>query len=202
MFFTAIHTKKSRDLSGDVVSGQTLWSAFKEGDEEAYARIYEDHFDALYDYCEKITRKSDLIEDCIHDLFISLWKNKENLVVPQSIRAYLLSAIRRIIFRKIKKERKYTHLTNFCFFEEALFESSREDKIINKQIKAYNHQSLIKALKQLTNRQKEAIHLRFYHNLDYADVASVMNITLEAVYNHISKGIGKLKETLKHSAIP
>lgn len=199
MSFTAIYTKKNSGSTEQVVSDQNLWGSFKLGDKEAFSRIYEGYFDALYDYCEKIVDKPDLIEDCIHDLFTGLWKNKENLVVPDSIKGYLLSAIRRIIFRKLKKERKYTYLTNYCFFEGVLFESSGEEKTINNQIKAYHHQSLTKALKKLTNRQKEAIHLRFYHNLDYPDVASVMNITLEAVYNHISKGIGALKKTFKNS---
>ena len=202
MSFTVVYTEKTRGSAENIVSDKNLWNSFKLGNKEAYAKIYENHFDALYDYCERIINKPDLIEDCIHDLFASLWKNKENLVVPQSIRGYLLSAIRRIIFRKLKKERKYTYLTNYCFFEEILFESSGEEKIIDKQIKVHNYQSLKKALKQLTNRQKEAIHLRFYHNLDYAEVASVMNITLEAVYNHISKGIGRLKETFKNSVTP
>ena len=202
MSFTAIYTKKNSGATEKVVTDQNLWGSFKIGNKEAYAKIYDKYFDPLYDYCEKIIDKPDLIEDCIQDLFTDLWKNKENLAVPDSIKAYLLSAIRRIMFRKLKKERKYTYLTNYGFFEGILFEGSGEEKIINNQIKAQNHQSLKKALKKLTNRQKEAIHLRFYHNLDYSDVASVMNITSEAVYNHISKGIGALKKIFKNPTSP
>ena len=201
MSLTAIYSEKKKDLTEEEKFGQNLWNLFKSGDKGAYARIYELHFDPLYDYCERIINKPDLIQDCIHDLFTSLWKNKESLGMPQSVRAYLLSSVRRIVFRRLKREKRYTCLTNFCFFEETLFESSGEEKIIHKQIRASNHDNLIKALRKLTNRQQEAIHLRFYHNLDYAHVASVMNITPEAVYNHISKAIGKLKRTFEESAI-
>ncbi len=172
------------------------------GNKEAYAEIYENHFDDLFDYGEKIIDNADLIEDAIHDLFTDLWKSKENLGEPKSLKGYLLSAIRRVIFRKIKKERRYTYPTDGAYFDEYLLENSCEEKLISKQMKAAHHESLKQALKELTSRQKEAIYLRFYHNLDGAEVASVMNISLEAVYNHISKGIGRLKDTLRDPANP
>jgi len=48
----------------------------------------------------------------------------------------------------------------------------------------------------LTRRQREAIYLRFYQNLSYDEIAKLMTMKVESVYNVISKAISLLKNTI------
>ncbi|MDN5213770.1 sigma-70 family RNA polymerase sigma factor [Fulvivirgaceae bacterium BMA12] len=201
MTLNVTHNKYTGKVLDKFTSSQELWDAFKLGSKEAYAKIYEEHLDALYDYGMHILNNPGFIEDCIHDLYVGLWKNKENLGNPESVKGYLLTSMRRIIFRKVKKERKYTSLPDNSFMPEGLPEIGGEDNLTKNSINTGNQLRLKRALTALTKRQREAIYLRFYHNLDSAEVASVMSISLEGVYNHISKGVGRLKDLLKHSTV-
>jgi RNA polymerase sigma-70 factor (ECF subfamily) len=56
-----------------------LWRAFRSGDSEAYAQLYDAYFEVLYRYGKKITSDTFLVEDCIQDLFVALWRNRETL---------------------------------------------------------------------------------------------------------------------------
>ena len=53
---------------------------------------------------------------------------------------------------------------------------------------------LLRALNELTPRQKEAIYLRFTKELDYNATADIMDISVEACRNLISKAISTLKK--------
>jgi RNA polymerase sigma factor (sigma-70 family) len=56
---------------------------------------------------------------------------------------------------------------------------------------------LSNALKELTPRQKEAIYLRFNKELEYAEIAQIMDISIEACRNLISKAIANLKKQIR-----
>src|SRR5688572_18364841 len=65
-----------------------LWKSFKSGDWEAYTSLYHAYYRSLNNYGHKFTRDLNLIEDAIHDLFVTLWTNRDNLGNPISVKNY------------------------------------------------------------------------------------------------------------------
>jgi DNA-directed RNA polymerase specialized sigma24 family protein len=53
---------------------------------------------------------------------------------------------------------------------------SHEFFLITRQISEENQERLMKAFELLTKRQKEAIYLRYYDNLDYQQIAVIMQL--------------------------
>src|SRR3989337_3604546 len=87
------------------------WYAFKAGDKEAFSRIYHQHVNALLKYGYKIHKNRSLVEDCVQDLFIELWKTRTNLSDTTSIKFYLFQAVRCKIIRKINQESRVDFLS-------------------------------------------------------------------------------------------
>lgn len=79
-----------------------LWQAFKQGDRVAFERIYEQHIQPLINYGYKITTDRNLIQDCIQDLFVELWESRERLTNTDSVRFYLLKALRNKLIRHLQ----------------------------------------------------------------------------------------------------
>jgi len=75
------------------------WNSFKQGDWDAYAKLYNRYYSSLNNYGYKFTRDVSLIEDTIHDLFVKLWNSKANLGNPESVKNYLYKSMRGILFR-------------------------------------------------------------------------------------------------------
>ena len=50
------------------------------------------------------------------------------------------------------------------------------------------------ALASLTDRQREAIFLKFYEGLSYEEVSAIMNISTKATYKIMARALGMLKE--------
>ena len=188
---TSDHTEESR-----------IWNAFKQGSEDAYAQIYENYFFALYNYGIKIIRDKDLVKDCIQDLFINLWRTKHNLGEVTTIKPYLYKSLRHDLLRKLHQESHTCALhpeqeTHYDF-EIVL---SHEVELIESQVAKEQKKFLINELNMLTKRQKEVIFLKFYENLSYQEIATVMSISVNAVYNLLSLALGSLKKKIVHISL-
>jgi len=171
-----------------------LWSRFKSGDDTALSVIYAAHSKKLYLYGLKFTPENTLVEDAIQDLFTELIKNRQSLGSTDNIAFYLLKSVKRKLLRKMVNERHF----NFGKTPDYSFDVtySVELDIITEEISRQKKSMLVQALQDLSPRQKEAIYLRFSKELNYAELAEIMNISVEAGRNLISGAIKRMKEAI------
>ena len=173
-----------------------IWLSFKKGDNSAVSFIYREYFPVLYRYGLKFSADTFLIEDTIQDLFADLIKNRETLGDTDNILFFLLKSFRRKMLRKMKRENRYDltgEMTDDYPFEVVW---SAEHELIAGEESDLRSSFLLKALKELTPRQKEAVYLRFTKELDYAIIAEIMNISIEACRNLISKAISNIRKQI------
>src|SRR5215213_1533307 len=84
-----------------------MWNSFKKGDYDAYTQLYNGYYKLLNNYGYKFTRDVSLIEDAIHDLFIKLWANRNNLGSPLSVKNDLYKSMRSVLFRKMQLQSRF-----------------------------------------------------------------------------------------------
>ncbi|SCC62186.1 RNA polymerase sigma factor, sigma-70 family [Chitinophaga costaii] len=179
-----------------VTSRISLWERFQQGDREAFALLYREHVDDLYHYGMHFCADGERVKDCLQDLFQDLWQSREHLSANiRNIRYYLLSSLRRRLLRSLHRDRNWFSRPDMESFElECTL--PREHQLINDESAAARIRDLQRALSGLTRRQREAIYLRFYQDLSYDEVAELMVMKIDSVYNTISKAIGALKKAL------
>jgi RNA polymerase sigma factor (sigma-70 family) len=178
------------DFSKD--EGNT-WIRFQGGDKAAYAYIYNTYYKKLCNYGLRIVADKTLVEDGIQDLFIRLWKQKGGLAVPRSIQAYLFQSLRRDIYRSIEKRKRDGHFTLDETYNYRSY-SSHEMELITRERRAEQQSNLETAIASLTNRQREVIFLKFYLKMSYQEIAGIMELNVDSVYNLISKALNALQE--------
>jgi len=172
-----------------------LWQLFKQGDDGAFSAIYNHYSTRLYYYGLKFTRNRTLIEDTLHDLFYELIRNRKSIGHTDSIFPYLLTSFRRKLFRKLKSESRYNLQGEQEEYEFDVMYSI-EHEIILEEHSLRRKDLFARALQQLSPRQKEAIYLRFTSELEYGEISSIMEMSLEACRNLICRAIRALKENL------
>lgn len=86
---------------------QEKWVSFQSGDKNSFAWLYDTYVDDLYNYGIRFIADTHLVEDTIQDLFIRLWKNKRGLKVPPSVKNYLFTAFRNLLFRTLSRQKKF-----------------------------------------------------------------------------------------------
>jgi RNA polymerase sigma factor (sigma-70 family) len=173
-----------------------VWSRFRMGDNDALSLIYSENSKKLYLFGSKLTQNHTIIEDSIQDLFSDLVRNRRKLGDTDNINFYLLKSFKRKLVRQLQKEKRY-ELNNKN--EDFVFDItySIESDIINKDSTTSRLQHLHKALNDLSPRQKEAIYLRFTEELEYAEIAEILEMSIEACRNLIYRAIKSLKESIQ-----
>jgi len=142
-------------------------------------------------------RDHELVMDVLQDLFARLWDKRTELADVEVVNYYLFKSFRRLLLSKVIERRKQPlqALDDETVGFEVL--SSLEDSIILHETSTVQIQHLKKAVESLTKRQREAIFLKFYNELTYQNVASIMEMSVDGVYNIVSKAIDTLRKSMK-----
>lgn len=178
-------------LSG--LTDQYIWSSFKKGENWAVSYIYSEYAEKLYQYGLKFTTEIAIIEDALQDLFAELIKNRKRLGDTDNILFYLLKSFKRKLLRQLQSEKRFLRADEMDSYQFDVSWSVEHDLILQ-EISQEKTEKLLSVLRNLTPRQKEAIYLRFTRELDYIQVAGIMEISIEACRNLISKAISELKK--------
>jgi RNA polymerase sigma factor (sigma-70 family) len=168
-----------------------LIKRLQQGDEVALASLMRMYYDDLYHYASRFTKDHELIKDCIQEVFISLWQRRQAIGGIVSPRYYFLRAIKNKTLKALHRNLKFTADD----FEEYdfLYEFSIDKIIIDKQISEEKGRKLKRTLSLLTKRQNEIIYLKYYQYLDHGQIADLMNISRQSVYNLLHEAIQKLR---------
>jgi RNA polymerase sigma factor (sigma-70 family) len=172
-----------------------LWQEFKQGSTEALSRIFLVFYDDLFAYGRKLCQSEEQVKDCIQNLFLKLWKNRENLDAVSAIKPYLFKSLRHMIRDELEAQQRKKTLHKAQSYEyEIVF--SQEDFLISQQLSQEQHTQILAALNNLSGRQREAIYLRFFEGLDYEKISEIMSINTQSVRNLIHQSFKILKGSI------
>jgi RNA polymerase sigma-70 factor (ECF subfamily) len=178
-----------------------LWLQFKNGDREAFAAIYQKHSISLIAYGMKLCPDPDLLKDQIQELFVELWHYRENLSPTDSVKFYLLKALR---YKLIRQEKNNAARIGMHRWSVTLTGIHREEPVETSLIEKEIHESqmalLRKAIKELSLRQQEIIQLRFYQGLSNEQIAELMNMNYQSVSNLLYRALCRLKDLTRMPA--
>ncbi|NLR67615.1 sigma-70 family RNA polymerase sigma factor [Chitinophaga varians] len=173
-----------------------IWDAFRSGDESSLQAVFDKYYAPLFNYGHRFTADDHLIEDALQELFVKLWKNRESIRETGSVKNYLYKAFRRVLLRMLEaQQRKYTfsvpddwpELPQELAYEHTMISRERLEKI---------SRDLATALGKMTPRQREIIHLRYYEEMEYEEIAVLMQLSVSSTYKLVYKAIDTLRQYL------
>lgn len=174
---------------------QLLWKSFLEGNKEALATIFLLFHDDLFRYGFKLAGNDDLVEDSIQDLFLQLWKNRQNLKPLDNVKPYLFKSFRNHVIDNLELQNPVLHIeSDFEHPFEVTF--SPEDFIIQQQVTEENVLKIADALNNLSSRQREAIYLRYFEELDFDMIAIIMDMNVQSVRNTLHRGLQAMRSLM------
>jgi RNA polymerase sigma factor (sigma-70 family) len=179
-----------------------LVQQIRSGNYTAFTLLYNKYAQPLTQYGLKFNAGLPLIEDCLHDVFVWIWANRDKLEVRHSVKSYLFKAVRTSIlhalektnrFRPLKQEEENSYHFNLELSPEGLVLQNERQRLANEQIAAL--------LNRLTAKQKEVIYLRYYEGLCFEDIAQNMNLSVKACYKIMGRAITTLRENIPNSRV-
>ena len=175
------------------VQYKDLWVSFINGDDTALNTLYTNFVDVLYAFGLRFSDDEGQVKDSIHDLFVDLYKYRKTLANDVNVKSYLFTSLKRKICLVLKTKALQQSLV---FDPPFLLANSIEDQIIDGEEQSILLAKLRKQLELLPSRQKEAVYLRFNSELEYEEIAAIMDISLETCRTLVYRGIKQLRERM------
>ena len=132
-------------------------------------------------------------EDVVQEAFVALARNQATLRDPRRAPAYLRSAVlngARSGLRRRGTRRR--HLASVAAPEPT---PSAESKVIS----ADENRRVLEALRQLPDRQRDVLVLRYDLDLSEAEIAETLGIGRGSVKTHAHRGLARLADLLEEA---
>ncbi|GHT27911.1 DNA-directed RNA polymerase sigma-70 factor [Bacteroidia bacterium] len=166
-----------------------IWSQFRKGEKEAFAALFECTSDRLFRYGMKFTPDQELVKDAIQDVFIKLHQNRTELPENSNPVFYLFRIMKNTLIDALRHKDKILFVSpqELPFYVEFVFEN--EENTNDDDMK----ERFEKVMSLLSDRQKEAIYLRYQAEMTYEEISQLLGVNYQSARNLIHRAIEKIR---------
>lgn len=172
-----------------------LWNRIKQGDTFALGDLYELYIDQLFAYGISVAGNRGFVMDCIHDLFVDLYKYKSKLADTNNVKFYLFQSLKRKLYKEFKGNLVFQDDPKFL--EDFLGENVTmpyENDIIEREIVNERNVTVFKMLEALSKKQRLGLSLRFEQNKSYKEIAEILKISESSARTTIYRAVKELRK--------
>jgi RNA polymerase sigma-70 factor (ECF subfamily) len=163
-------------------SDQNRMLKVKSGDQVAFNELYEAHKGAAMSFVYQMLRNSNLTEEITQEVFLRIYRDREQYVPTASFRTYLFTIARNLCLDHLRSAKSKEVLLDAD--QLAQLESVDEAPTFERAEK----EQIEDCLKQLKVEEKECLLHRTVSELSYEEICEVTGLSLAAVKTHIFRG--------------
>lgn len=188
-------------MSLDANTDDDLREALALGDEAAWYSFHQRYTERLIRYARAVIKNDELARDIVQSVMVALVRNRKQLNEVRDFEAYLFSAVRRDLWRALKQERKeaaiLVPLDRASVTETAAYETSASH---NAMTLVDDRDFLTLALTRLSSEQKMIIELRYFGELTFERIATILELPLGTVVSRFRAGLQQMRAIVEDQA--
>jgi RNA polymerase sigma-70 factor (ECF subfamily) len=142
-------------------------------------------------YAESLVHKSEIAEEVVQDVFLNIWKNKNELNILVSWKTYLFRSVFNNSMMYLRKSKRELSLDE-RWAENQISEEQLTDEIDAKEMNAV----IIYTLQSLPNRTQEIFNLSRFEGLKYKEIAAKLGISIKTVESNMGKALKALRSSI------
>lgn len=177
-----------------MITEKKLKTKFKSNSEDAFKTLFSTYFDLLYGFVFSLTKSHDQTEDIVQETFIKVWQKRDQVNPELNFKAWLFAIAKNQIIDAFRKSLRDP------LFEDYLIYSSDENLSITSQEDSFDFdwfkEALREAKKKLSPRQEQVFRLCKELGYPPSQVAILLNISDQVVYNYLSQALFILRKEL------
>ncbi|GIV36363.1 MAG: DNA-directed RNA polymerase sigma-70 factor [Cyclobacteriaceae bacterium] len=163
-----------------------------EDDQQALGTLFNLMSRQLFALCLPIVSSRELADEIVCDVFCNLWRNRKQIKIESSLKAYIITSARNRAldyFRKLKREKKVdlSHASHIACPEE-----NAEDRIDYEKFAT----SINIAIYELPQQCRQVFILNREYGMKYREIAEKLNISVKTVETHMGRALKHLRQTV------
>ena len=167
-----------------------LINLIRQDDDKALESLFKAYYNSLCHFATFLTRRDDLADEIVSDVFIRLWEIRKTLVVDRNLKAYLFRATRNTALNYLRQEKNVPESLDP---ETEQADYNPVDILIYNELESGIH-SLIDTLPQ---QRKVVFQLNRFDGLTYQEIADILAISIKTVESQMGKALKQLRHLYK-----
>lgn len=176
----------------DIACEPGLQEKLANGDRDAFAWVYKNYCKRIYNYVLIITGDETTSEDIVQDVFIKLWRYKDNIKGVENFNAYLYMLARNHTMDILKGNSKREKLLKEYATDLPVVTGAADELVYFKE----TQQLVKKTIDDLPKQQRIVFELR-EQGLKRPAIASHLGRTEFSIKGHINRMLNYFKDRLK-----
>ena len=167
------------------------------GDQAAFRELVELHSDLVWRTATALLGNRHAVEDAVQDAWLDVWRGLHRFQPDRSFRPWLL-AITANRCRMIARRR---HLPTLPLAEDDVALPPVPDAAVDWLLRAEAEAELLAAIRMLPEEQQRVLALRYFGELELAEIALVMGTPAGTVKSRLHRALGALRGWLVHARV-
>lgn len=172
---------------------ETLQQLLKAGDLNAFDEIYRRYWEPLAKYAYNITHSPAEVCDIVQDVFVSLWKRRNEFIPAGPLRPYLYKCVRNLSLRYLEKnmhqQRYLQSLNTIAQHVDANPVIAVETRDLEIKING--------AVEKLPEKMRDVFLLSRKQHLSYREIAEQLGIAETTVKKQVNNALKFLKSEVR-----
>jgi RNA polymerase sigma-70 factor (ECF subfamily) len=174
---------------------RALVALIRLGNESAFRTVWETYHARLADFANKYVRSSDIAADVVQHVFVALWYQRTALRPRSTLANYLYASVRHRAWNVIKHDRIVQHHAEMSAAAGmASVRNAGEITIECDELEA----EAIRLLSSVPPRAREIFLMHREDGLTPGQIAGVLGLSPQTVYNQLARATRALAEGLEH----
>ncbi len=182
--------------SGPLTDAEIV-AGVRAGDRAVFNALCIAYHDTLWRFAMTFLQHSEIAQDAVQDIFISLWERRAEVQFSGSVASYLFASTRKRSLVLLRNSRTTARITKSWADIEVPGHGQLPDspgKVTERiDINSRIHQ----ALEQLSPVRRQVITMRWVQQMEYDEIAQIMEMSQDAVRAHVSRAYRTLRDVLQ-----
>lgn len=168
-----------------------LLARLRAGDESAFDVVFRTYYSSLVGLAESLLKSREQAEDLSQDVMLELWRRRESLVLTDSLRSYLLRAVRNRAFNELRRAKIAKRKEPMVRGEEAT-PAVGMGRLEDEEVES----AIATAIDALPAPVRETFVLSRQEGLKYAEIATRLGVSVKTVEARMGKALKELRDRL------
>ncbi|MCG8306908.1 MAG: RNA polymerase sigma-70 factor [Cytophagales bacterium] len=163
------------------------------GNEEAFKKLYLKYIDRIHNFVLSICKSPELSMDVCHDIFMKVWKAREELDATTSFKSFLFTIAKNHVLNIIKRASKRREIHDEII---SYVPVSQKWIVEDEMLYSEMNELLNKAIENLPPQRKKIYKLSRLEGLTHSKIAEKLGISKGTVNVQLVKALNSIKTFL------
>jgi RNA polymerase sigma-70 factor (ECF subfamily) len=187
------------DEAGGAARTETPDTYQHEGDEAAFAQLFDRHAEAVWNHAYRLTASWSLAEDLTSSTFLTAWRRRTDItLVRDSALPWLYTEAGNLARSEFRRAGRFQRLLRRVPVEDTVRDHA--DHVIGQVDGDRRLRRVLDEVERLPRSEREAVELCLLGELSIAEAAEALGVAEVSVRSRISRARSRLRTTLEEQS--